>query len=411
MKKRIIILGAAECQVPLIKHAQKIGYTVIVISRDGNYPGFLIADKSYEIDVRDHEKILKVARKEKISGILTDQTDIPVLTAAYVAKSLGLPGIGIECAQRFTNKYKMRQYCEQLGIPVPRYTQASSIDEALKLTQKFQFPLVLKPVDSQGSRGVIKISTRNELKSVFNNVILHSSVQQVILEEFFQGKEIVIEGFISANTFTNLIIGDREYFDLPNLFIPRKTIFPSQLKPELQKKIIKLNTKLIKGFSPSFGITHSEFLVNEKTGDVCLIETAIRGGGAFISSDLIPLVSNVDVNKSLILLASGEQAVPIESRQLKHRAAAYMCFHLPEGQIQSIHGLQEVLAISGVQKAFFQEVRVGMITSTITDKTTRHGPILIAAEKYIDLQKVMAEVKNTLIIKVRTPEGIQGIIW
>lgn len=378
---------------------------------DGNYPGFSIADKSYKIDVRNHKEILKVARKEKISGILTDQTDIPVLTAAYVAKALGLPGIEIECAQRFTNKYKMRQYCEQIGIPVPQYTQASSVNEALALIQKFQFPLILKPVDSQGSRGVIKVSTRNELESAFNNVIMHSSVQQVILEEFFQGKEIVIEGFMANNKFTNLIIGDREYFDLPNMFIPRQTIFPSQIKPKLQKKLLKLNTKLIQGFAPKFGITHSEFLVNEKTGDVRLVETAIRGGGVFISSDLIPLASNVDVNKPLISLASGEKSITLDSKQLKQRAAAYLCFYLPEGQIHSIHGLQEVQDILGLQKTFLQDMKVGMSANKITDKTMRQGPILVAAENYNDLQKIIAKVQNTLRIKVSTSKGIQNIVW
>lgn len=406
-----MILGASQCQVPLIEQAQKMGYNVIVVSMDGNYPGFLVADKSYKIDVRNHKEILKVARKENISGIITDQTDIPVLTAAYVAKALGLPGIDIECAQRFTNKYKMRRYCEQIGIPVPQYTQASSVNEALALTQNFQFPLILKPVDSQGSRGVVKVNTRKELEAVFENVIIHSSVQQVIFEEFFKGKEVVIEGFMANNEFTNLIIGDRLYFDLPNMFIPRQTIFPSQVNPELQKKLLKLNAKLIQGFAPKFGITHSEFLINEKTGDVRLVETAIRGGGVFISSDLIPLASTIDVNRPLILLASGEKFIKIDSRQIKQRAAAYLCFYLPEGQIQSVHGLQEVQAISGVQKTFLQDIKVGMFTSKITDKTMRQGPILIAGESFNDLQKIIIKVQNTLKIKVSTSKGIQNIIW
>jgi len=409
--KKLMVLGASQCQVPIIKQAQKMGHAVIAVSVEGNYPGFLVADKSYKIDVRDHEEIIKIALDEKISGILTDQTDISVPTVAYVARALGLPGIEVECALRFTNKYSMRRHCDRLGIPVPRYAQVSSIHEALALTKNFQFPLILKPVDSQGSRGVIQVNTLDELESAFQDVIIHSLVKQVICEEFFQGKEIVIEGFMANNKFSNLVIGDREYFDLPNIFIPRQTLFPSQIEPELQQKLLELNAKLIKGFAPKFGITHSEYLVNERTGDVRLVETAIRGGGVFISSDLIPLASGIDANKLLIEYALGEEVATLDRMQSKQRAAAYICFYLPEGTISSVQGIQEVQSITGVRKAFLENIRIGMTTSKLTDKTVRLGPILVAAENYNDLQKIITEIQNTLKIEVSTLEGIKKIVW
>jgi len=409
--KKLMILGASQCQVPIIRQARQMGYVVIVVSVEGNYPGFSIADKSYKIDVRDHAKIIEIARNEKISGILTDQTDISVPTVAYVARALGLPGIEVECALRFTNKYSMRQHCDQIGIPVPQYAQVSSIHEARIFTKNFQFPLILKPVDSQGSRGVIQVNTLDELELVFQDVIIHSSVKQLICEEFFKGKEIVIEGFMADNEFTNLIIGDREYFDLPNIFIPRRTLFPSQIEPTLQQKLLQLNTKLITGFSPKFGITHSEYLINEKTGDVRLVETAIRGGGVFISSDLIPLASGLDANKLLIAHALGEEVTILDRMQSKQRAAAYLCFYLPDGEISSIQGIQEVQAITGVRKAFLENIKIGMTTSKMTDKTMRLGPILVAAENENDLWEIITEVQNTLKIEVSTSEGIQNIIW
>jgi carbamoyl-phosphate synthase large subunit len=236
--KKLMVLGASRYQVPIIKQAQKMGYAVIAVSVEGYYPGFSVADKSYKIDVRDHEEITKIARNEKISGILTDQTDISVPTVAYVARELDLPGIEVECALRFTNKYSMRQYCDRIGIPVPQYAQAPSNKEALALTKNFQFPLILKPVDSQGSRGVIQVNTPDELESAFKDVIIHSSVKQVICEESFQGKEIVIEGFMANNEFTNLVIGDRKYFDLPNIFIPRQTFFHHRLNRNSNKNYL-----------------------------------------------------------------------------------------------------------------------------------------------------------------------------
>ncbi len=411
VKKKIMILGASQCQVPIITQAQEMGFEVVVVSVTGNYPGFSVADKAYEIDVRDRGKILEVAKEERICGILTDQTDLPVLTVAYVADQLGLPGVGYDCALRFTNKYNMRQYCERVGVPGPKHSKVSSLQEAVSLAKDFRFPLVLKPVDSQGSRGVIKIDVKDDLEDAFQKAIVHSAVQEVILEEFFQGREVVIEGFMANNQFTNLVIGDREYFDLPNMFIPRQTIFPSQIKSELQERLLELNTKLVKGFAPKFGITHSEFLVDERTSEVRLVETAIRGGGVFISSDLIPLASGINVNKRLISLASGEGDTTIDLGQVTQRAAAYMCFCLPEGQIHSVKGLQDVQAINGVRKAFLDDLQVGRLVPETTDKTMRQGPILIAGENRQDLQDIMDNVQDTLKIEVKTPTGIKNMIW
>ena len=412
VKKKIMILGASECQVPIISQAQEMGFEVVVVSMPGNYPGFGVADRFYEVDVRDQKEILKIAMAEQITGIFTDQTDIPVTTVAYVAEHMGLPGIGYDCALRFTNKYIMRQYCERVGVPGPKHCQASSLQEAYALVQQFQFPLVLKPVDSQGSRGVIKVDSSEELADAFNKALVHSAEQQVILEEFFQGREVVIEGFMANEGFTNLVIGDRVYFDLPGIFVPGQTIFPSQVNPEIQQKLLALNTKLITGFAPKFGITHSEFLVNEETGEIRLVETAIRGGGVFISSDLIPLASSINANELLIKYATGEKNIsPIESNQIHQLASAYLCFYLPEGQILSIHGLEEVGAIDGVHKACLDGLQVGQTTARLIDKTMRLGPILVAAKNLEALKKNMTEVQNTLRIEVQTSDGVKNIVW
>jgi carbamoyl-phosphate synthase large subunit len=410
-KKKLMVLGAGQCQVPIIQQAQKMGFAVIAVSIGGNYPGLSIADKFYEIDVRAQEKILEVAAHEKIDGILTDQTDIPVPSVAYVAEKLGLPGIGSDCAQCFTNKYRMRQYCDQLGIPVPRHVQADSWRQALQLITDFCFPLVLKPVDSQGSRGVVRVGNGDELRKVFDHVIGYSVARQVIVEEFIQGREVVVEGFKVDGKFLNLVIGDRRYFDLPNMFIPRQTLFPSTVKPELQQKILKLNERLIKGFDPRFGITHSEYLVNEETGDIRLVETAIRGGGVFISSDLIPLASNVDANQKLIKLATDNGDIALNEEDIAGKASAYLCFYLPVGRIHRMHGVKELREIAGVHAAYLDDIAIGGITSHPTDKTMRKGPILIAADDRPGLEKIIEEVRQTLIIEVSTSDGLKGIIW
>ena len=407
---KVMIIGAGKFQVPIIEQAKKMGLFTIVVSIPGDYPGFSKADKFYEIDARDKEKILEIAVQENIRGILTDQTDISVPSVAYVAEKLGLPGVGYDCALRFTNKYVMRKFCEKMSIPVPRNFQSSSFQKAKKQARQLSFPIVVKPVDSQGSRGVRKINNVNEIYEKFSYAQSFSNSGYVVIEEYFSGREVVVQGFVSDYEFTNLVIGDRYYFNLDDMFIPSQTIFPSNLSNRLKQKVLNLNSKLIKSFMPKFGITHSEFLIDEKNENVCLVETSIRGGGVFISSDLIPLSCGINVNELLIRLAIG-QNVKIDQKKLYHRAAAYLCFYLPEGIIRRISGVEKIKKMPEVYELHLQNVEIGEKSKPIKDKTSRLGPILVAGIDRESCQKAIKYIQETLKIDVETSRGIQGIQW
>ena len=279
-KEKLMILGAAKFTVPLIELAKQMGFETLVVSIAGNYPGFLVADRSYEVDVRDKETILEIARKEGISGIVTDQTDLPVPTIAYVAEKMGLPGIGYECAMRITNKLMCRKHCQRIGFPVPAFYHASTLEEARKGAMEIGFPLVVKPTDSMAARGVSRVNNLAELERKFKNGLANSTSRVVLLEEYFQGKKIILTGFIADYKFTNLILADHKHFDIPDLFIVRQTTVPSNLDQKLQKKILELNTRLFESFGARFGIAFSEFKVNEESGEVSLMEAALPQHGS-----------------------------------------------------------------------------------------------------------------------------------
>lgn len=410
-KSSLMVLGAGMCQVPIIRRAQDMGFEVIAVSIGGDYPGLSIADKSYEVDVRDKERILEIAREEGICGILTDQTDIPVPTVAYVAECLGLPGVSYDCACKFTNKYLMRECAEKTGVPVPAFTKASSPDEARDNASSLKMPMVVKPVDSQGSRGVTVVGDLSGLSGVVNAALAFSPSSTVIIEEYCEGLEVVVQGFVSDYRLTNLVIGDRVYFDIPNLFIPKQTLFPSLLPEDLKMKVFDINTRLIEALAPQFGITHSEYLVNERTGEIRLVETAIRGGGVFISSDLIPLACGIDVNNLIIRLATGQERVTFDTSGMVRRASGYVCFTLPEGIIRKIEGVDALKSLKGVHLAHVDDLYVGMRTGKLSDKTMRMGPILISGSDRGDLDAVMAMIRKTFVIEVEMPVGSGSIIW
>ncbi|HSR13588.1 MAG TPA: hypothetical protein VLS90_19225 [Thermodesulfobacteriota bacterium] len=158
-KEKLMILGAGKFQVPIIEEAKRMGFETIVVSIPGAYPGLRLGDRSYRVDVREKETVLEIARKERITGVVTDQTDWPVTTVAYVAEKMGLPGIGYECALRITDKRRCREHCREKGFPIPAFHQASCLEEARKQAQDLRLPLVVKPVDSTAARGVAKVNS------------------------------------------------------------------------------------------------------------------------------------------------------------------------------------------------------------------------------------------------------------
>lgn len=175
-KQTIMILGAGQLQVPILQRARERGYRIIVVSPDKKQPGIRYADEVVELDVRDEKNILDAAIKYKIDGITTDQTDLPVRTAAYVAENMGLPGIGYDVGCLFTDKFKMREKSRYLGILSPRYKLTHSLEQALNAIDQIGLPAIIKPIDSQASHGVSKVNSIDDLIQNYGDAASFSRV-------------------------------------------------------------------------------------------------------------------------------------------------------------------------------------------------------------------------------------------
>jgi len=156
MKKKILVVGGGEWQVPIIQKIKKLGHTVVNTNLYENSPGFSYADFSYVVDVLDREKNLEIAREHNVDAVLTDQSDIAVNTVAYINEKLGLAGLTIEVAELFTNKYRMREELKIKELKHPRYKLCNSLKDLEDFFQELQMPLIIKPTNNQSSRGVMK---------------------------------------------------------------------------------------------------------------------------------------------------------------------------------------------------------------------------------------------------------------
>ena len=397
--QKLLIIGAGIGQVPLLKKAKARGIHVTVVSIPGNYPCFDLADDVIYMDIYDRDGIVVEAKKRGITAVISDQNDLMMPTVAYVAEKLGLPGNKFETVMTFCNKNRFREMCDAAGVPCPKHKSVSkaTIDAPIAMP----FPLMVKPADSQSSIGVKKVNNEQELKEALEFAISKSPTGNAIVEEFFQGREVVCEGFMHEGKYYLLQFADRKYFDRPGVLIPSQTLFPSTLKKEFKDRIVECESKLAAYSKPSFAIVHSEYLINEETGEIRVVESALRGGGVYISSDLIPMATGIDINDVLLRKALGEEVdVDKVFEQRMENASAYVCFYLNEGTICSVKGVDELKSLSFVHEAYINDLQVGQKTGLPTYKGARKGPILVYGDNRDDLEQHIKVVRDVLRIEV-----------
>lgn len=445
LRKKLLIIGAGDFQLPLVQQAAKTCDVVLaapVISEafEPYITGRLI------IDVRDKEAILDFARAEKIDGVITDQTDIAVRSVAYVAEQMGLPGIGYDTGVLFTDKSLMREKLAELGIPQLQNKTVSSLEAAVDFyrqlsagktgsgnteadktatvtdkaddcdasacktgTDNTGASVILKPLDTQGSRGVSVCADEAEIRAKYDDAARWSSTREVIIEQYATGREFVVESLVLDHEYRTLCIGDTLYFDIPDAFAAKSRIFPTTADAALRQKVLELDEKIIRGFGLRQGITHSEYIMN---GDeVYLIETAARGGGVYISSDLISLSSGLHTEQFLINIALGQQtSMP---RILPQQCfCGYMAFYLPVGRVIRAEGIDTVCTFPFVHRNQLGKLHTGMVNEEgATDKTSRIAAI-VSGHTRDELMANMSQVRETLKIEVQAPDGtVREPIW
>lgn len=409
---KAVVLGAGQGQIPIIDLCHRYGWHVTCVSPEGDYPGFAVADETLIADVRDSEIVLDYCKENSIKAILTDQLDAGVATASYVSEALGLRGLSLAASSYFTDKYEMRLAACNAGVASPKIRRVGELEAAFTAAEELGFPMMLKPVDSSASRGVHRVDTLQDIKECFDDSISYSKTGQVVLEEFIVGVEYVVEALTIDGITKNLVIGSREYFEIDNTFIPRSTIFTDAESAcsHIELKVKETNSKLIRAFGANFAITHGEYLYNEEEDKVYLVEIAARGGGVFISSDLIPAACGIDANDLLVKSILGvEDKVTIPP--LLQGASAYFCYLVPEGIVVSAEGFDEVAKLEGVLRIVTKNIFKGMKTSPIKDKSSRKGPILIRGDSKENCFEVFESARKMISIEVDTGNGIQSAIW
>ena len=215
MKKKVMVIGAGAGQIPIIKLCQKEGLYTYAVSPNGPYPGIELADCHINEDIYNVDNLVKIGKELKIDYVISDQSDYAVPLVAYIADKLGLPGVEPEVAQTYSYKSKFRSFCEANDIPAPKAIEI----EKETILPNFNFPVIVKPSDSQGSRGINKVEDKAGLANAIQEAFSYSKRGSVVVEDFFlRSEENIILLLLEIGSILNWRINSylpKRFFLLP----------------------------------------------------------------------------------------------------------------------------------------------------------------------------------------------------
>ena len=305
--KRLAIIGASYLQQPLVDKCKELGiYSICFAWEDGAVCKDL-CDKFYPISTIDKEEILKVCIDERIDGITTIASDVAILTVNYVAEKMGLIGNPDNYSQTVTNKYLMRQCFMESDVPSPHFCQTDGIIPEIAMS--FSFPVIVKPTDRSGSRGVEKVERVSDLKAAIDRACLESFQRKAVIEEFVEGREISVESISFKGKHHILQITDKVTTEAP-FFVEIEHHQPSSLPDNIKAEVRVVVLKALDALHIQYGASHAELKIT-KDGDIRVIEIGARMGGDFIGSNLVQLSTGYDFLKGVIEVALGDFHDPL----------------------------------------------------------------------------------------------------
>lgn len=303
--KKILIIGAGFLQDFVIRNAKSMGYEVIAVDVNPASVGFRHADKYKVISIVDEQACLAYAKEEKIDGVLTAATDYGVLTAAYIAKELGLPGLNYETAKLIKNKYQVRKCLFEAKVDDTEQAYAVNENTDLAaLAEKLSFPVMVKPCDGSGSRGVARVDEALQFADACKNAMAASITHCAEVETFITGREYGAESLV-VNGEAHVLGIMRKWMTAPPYYAELGHAMPSGLDDEVEKKVIGCVEKAIEALGINFGSVNMDLLVTEDN-KVHIVDIGARMGGNLIGSHIIPYGTGIDYMGDMIKNAVGD---------------------------------------------------------------------------------------------------------
>ncbi len=330
-QKKIMLLGGIHYLLPAIEAAHKQGYYVITADYLPHNVAHKYSDEYINVSIIDKEAVLQAARDKHIDGILSFAVDPGVTTAAYVQEQMGLPSMGpYESVRILQNKAQFRNFLRDNGFNVPWSESYSDIKQAMLHTHQLPFPVIVKPTDSAGSKGVTKVENLNDYLPALQCAFEQSFSHQVIVEQFIDAYGcssdsdcLSVDGKLKVVTFSS------QYFDLSaaNPFTPAAFSWPSTFSIQQQQYLSAELQRLISLLGMKTTLYNVESRIG-KDGKPYLMEVSPRAGGNRLA-EMIRYATGVDIITAAIRAAVGDRIEDLDKIEYK-KNIAYIVLHAPK---------------------------------------------------------------------------------
>lgn len=360
-KQKIAIIGASYLQLPLIVKAKEMGLETHVFAWEVGDEGERVADFFYPISTVEKEIILETCVKIGIDGICSIASDLATITVNFVANAMGLIGNSPFCSEVSTNKYKMRMRFAECGDPSPKSTLVASPEDYLDSNPAF--PLIVKPVDRSGSRGIAKVVEYDQIKPAIQDAIGLSFSKKALVEEFVEGREFSVE-YLSWKGQHHFLAITQKYTTGAPHFIETGHLEPASLEPGVVENVKKTVEHALNSLQIEYGASHSEIII-DRENQIWIVEIGSRMGGDFIGSYLVEASTGIDFVKNVVLVALGIKPDRI-APTIKRKAA-----------IRFVFTEEDLETLSLIQNSFPQYKVISSVDvmddRVILDSSSRYG--------------------------------------
>lgn len=395
--KKLMLLGGIRYLLPVIKAAHEQGYYVITADYLPDNIAHQYSDEYVNVSIVDKEAVLKVAQEKQIDGIMSFGVDPGVVSAAYVAEKMGLPfQCSYEAACILQDKSQFRQFLAKHGFSCPKAKGYDNIEEALQDADSFTWPVIVKPVDSAGSKGVTKVFKKEDLKQALGKAFSSSIGKHVIIEDFLiadgrpSGSEsFFVNGELRYNAFYD------QLFELnsPNPFVPMVEQWPSGKEESILEDVRSQLQKLGKLMGFKTGIFNVEWRVSG--GIVYLMEVSPRAGGNRLA-EILNYATDVDIIKAETLKSVGFDCGDVHEPNYNGNYAIYNLH-------SNRHGRFKTLFIdSTVEKHYLIEkevmVSAGDEVEPFAGANTSLGTLFLRTQNRHEMESILNDIDQHIKI-------------
>jgi biotin carboxylase len=382
-ERTILIVSGGREAVPAIQEAKRLGLRVLVSDGAPDAPGFRLADAGLLASTYDPDATVEAARayagRHRIDGVLAVAADVP-RTVAAVAEALGLPGPSTRSAHLASDKLAMKDRFTEAGVAVPWYAAVDSPTALALVSAREPGRLIVKPVDSRGARGVVRLLRGVDPAWAFHQAAIESPTGRVMVERFVDGPQVSTESVVVDGRCITVGLSDRNY-EFLDRFAPFVIENGGDLPTRMPADVVARIGTLVADAAAALGIVHGTVKGDIVVGPdgPMVIELAARLSGGLFCTHEIPLATGVNLVEAAIRLALGERpaATDLEPRWSRGVAQRYL-FPQP-GTVVAVEGADEAAKAEGVALLETTVAR-GTLVRPMTSHVARGGVVITVGE-------------------------------